>query len=228
MFFDRYAFANRPLVFLGDINDRGSHWVSISDCIWTRSILRNKYALEPTLPKYCELFRKTLAVPNATMDMLVNDLLKATTRARVEDDDEYRYVQDLLREMSRAPRRSDALAQLDDAKCWPCRTPTCSREFRSIGNFFVNDRQDLFDIFSSTHTFLDFGFDASRKIAGLFPHRRCHSFLSENVSIKTESREPLVDDDGLTQDLRGRADALAKYSTPCVRETPHVSLLMLV
>ena len=182
----------------------------------------------PSLNQYRDLFRDTLKVPNATMDMLVTDLLESPMDALMEDEDEYQYVKELLQEIARLRRNDEELERLDGKECWPCRTPTCTRELCSIGSFYVNDRQDLFDIFSDTHTFLDFDFDASRKVADLLRNRGCDSFLSEKVFIETESREPLEHDHDLTQDFRGRVDALVKYAISSSNWTPRFSLLTLV
>lgn len=166
----------------------------------------------PSLNQYRGLFRDTLEVPNATMDMLVTDLLKSSMYDPMKDEDGYQYVKELLQEIARLQQNNKELKQLNNKKCWPCRTSTCPRKLCSIGSFYVNDRQDLFDIFSDSHTFLDFDFDTSKKVADLLRNRGCDSFLSEEVFIETESREPLERDYDLTQDFRGRADALLKYA----------------
>ncbi|KAF2276420.1 uncharacterized protein EI97DRAFT_458354 [Westerdykella ornata] len=215
------AFKKHPLVFLRGINDQSGQWLSLKDCIWTRSVLRSKHALMPSLNQYRGLFRDTLGVPNATMGMLITDLLKPLMDAPMEDEDGYQYVKELLQEIARLRQNDEELERLDDEECWPCCTPTCPRELCSIGNFYVNDRQDLFDIFADSHTFLDFDFDTSKKVADLLRNRGCNSFLSENVFIETESREPLEHDHDLTQDFRGRADALVKYFEHAECESPY-------
>lgn len=53
----------------------------------------------PSLNRYCDLFRYTLKVPNATMDMLVTDLLESLTDCPMEDEDDYEYVKELLQEI---------------------------------------------------------------------------------------------------------------------------------
>lgn len=206
----RKAFKKNPLVFLRGINRQSGQWLSLDDCIWTRSILRSKHALMPSLNQYRDLFRDTLQVLNATTDMLVTDLLGSLTDCPMEDEDDYQYVKELLKEIARMRPKNRELERLDDIECWPCRAPYCSRELCSIGYFYVNDRQDLFDIFSDSYTFLDFDFDTSKKVADLLRKQGCELFLSENVSIETESREPLEYDHDLTQDFRARADALVK------------------
>ncbi|KAH8697486.1 putative heterokaryon incompatibility protein [Talaromyces proteolyticus] len=209
--FHRRAFRKSPLVFLRGVNDQSGRWLSLKDCIWTRSVLRYKHALMPSLNQYRDLFRDTLEVPNATMDMLVTDLLESLTDYPMEDEDGYQYVKELLQEIARLRQNNKELERLDDIECWPCHTPNCPRDLCSIGSFYVNDRQDLFDIFSDSYTFLDFDFDTSRRVADLLRNRGCDSFLSENVFIDTESCEPLEYDHDLTQDFRSRADALVKY-----------------
>ena len=117
----------------------------------------------PSLNEYRHLFRDTLKVPNATMNMLVTDLLNSLMDCPMEDEDGYQYVKDLVEEISRLRQSEEELERLDDEECWPCRTPTCPRELLSIGHFYVNDRQDLFEIFSDNHTFLGFDFETSKK-----------------------------------------------------------------
>ncbi|KUL87498.1 hypothetical protein ZTR_04598 [Talaromyces verruculosus] len=163
----RHAFETTPLVFLRGINDQRGQWLSLEDCIWTRSVLRKKHALMPSLNDYRDLFRFTLEVPNATMDMLVTDLLESLTDCPMDDESDY--------------------------------------------YFYVNDRQDLFDIFSDSGTFLDFDFDTSKSLADMLRNLGCDSFLSDQVVINTESREPLNYNRDLTEEFRGRADALVKY-----------------
>ena len=182
----------------------------------------------PSLNQYRNLFRDTLEVPNATMEMLVTDLLESPMDAPMNDEDGYQYVKELLQEIARLRQNDAELERLDNKECWPCRTPTCPRQLCSIGSFYVNDRQDLFDIFSGTHTFLDFDFDTSRKVADLLRHRGCDSFISEEVFTETEAREPLEYEHALTQDFRGRADALVRYAISSSNRTPHFSLLTLV
>lgn len=166
----------------------------------------------PSLNQYRDLFRFTLEVPNATIDMLITDLLESLPDYPMEDEDGYQYVKELLQEIARLRQNDKELERLNDIECWPCHTPNCPRELCSIGSFFVNDRQDLFNIFTDDYTFLDFDFDTSKRVADLLRNRGCHLFLSENVLITTESREPLEYNHDMTQNFRGRADALVKYA----------------
>jgi hypothetical protein len=177
------------------------------------------------LKKYRGLFQCTLKVPNATMNLLVTDLLRSAKSDPMEDEDAYQYIKEIVQEIARPQRDDEKLKLLDNKACWPCRTPTCPRELCSIGSFYVNDRQDLFDIFSDYHNFLDFDFNASKKVADLLLTRDYDSSLSKNVVIRTESREPHSYDGDLTRDLRGRADALAKYAIVYSYWTPRFSCL---
>jgi hypothetical protein len=160
------------------------------------------------LDQYKGLFRDTLEVPNATVDMLVIELISMDVT--VGDKDEYEYVKELVKEVARLRPDKEALLELDDEECWPCRTSMGSHELCSIGSFYVNDRQDLFDIFSDSHTFLDFDFSTSKTVANLLRIQGCNLFLSEEVLIETEAREPLERNHGLTEDFRSRADALLR------------------
>jgi hypothetical protein len=166
----------------------------------------------PTLNQHRSLFRETLKVPNATMDMLVTDLLESI-KAPSNNEDEYQYVKDLLQGIARLWQKDEQLGRLNGKECWPCRTPKHSHKLYSIGNFFVNDRQNLSDIFAHSHVFLDMDFSATKNIADLLRNQGCDSFLSEKVSIETECCEPLESDHELTQDFRSRANALVKYAS---------------
>jgi hypothetical protein len=166
----------------------------------------------PSLNQYRGLFRDTLEVPNASMDMLVTDLLRSLMDDPMEDEDKYQYVKKLVQEIARLRHKDEKLERLDHEECWPCRMPTFPRQLCSIGDFYVNDRQDLFDIFSSSHTFLDFDFDTSKSVADLLRRQGCNSFLSESVLIETDPCKPLARDYDLTQDFRGRTNALVKYA----------------
>jgi hypothetical protein len=198
-----------PLVFLRGINGQGGQWLALKDCIWFRSVLRYKHAIMPSLNQYQDLFRDTLAVPNVGMGMLIADLLEPRMRNPI-DMDEFQYAKELLLDIARMQQNKEELNRLSGKECWPCRTPNCPRALCSIGNFYVNDRQDLFDLFSDTHSFLDFDFDDSKKVADLLRDRDCHSFLSETVSIETDCCEPLEYDHSLTHDIRGRTYAIIK------------------
>lgn len=167
----------------------------------------------PSLNDYRDLFRFTLEVPNATTDMLVTDLLESLTDCPMDDKGDYQYVKELLQEIARLWQENQELERLYDIACWPCHAPFCPRELCSIGSFYVNDRQDLFDIFSDSGTFLDFDFDTSKSLSDLLRDLGCDSFLSDQVVISTESREPLDYNRELTEEFRGRADALVKYAS---------------
>jgi hypothetical protein len=139
--------------------------------------------------------------------MLVNELLNLTD-IFMDDEDEYKYVKELLQEIARPPWNDADLERLNDEACWPCRKPTHTLELCSIGDFYVNDRQDLFDMFADSHTFLDCSFDISKRLIDLLCSQGCESFLSKSVLIDTECREPLRHNRHLTGDFRGRADYL--------------------
>jgi len=136
---------------------------------------RRSTPLNSSLNDYRHLFRDTLKVPNATIAMLVDGLLEPTR----DNPMEYGNVKEILQEIARLRKKED-LKRLNNEKCWPCHTPKYARKYHSVGNIYVNDRQDLFDIFSDRHTFLDFDFDTSKEIAELLPKRGRDSFLSES------------------------------------------------
>jgi hypothetical protein len=160
-----------------------------------------------SLNQYRDLFRDTLEVPNATRDMLVTELLDLASTV-IDDEDEYKYIKELLQEIARPPWDDEDLESLNDEACWPCCKPTHTLELCSIGDFYVNDRQDLFDMFADNYTFLDCSFDTSKRLTDLLRSQGCESFLSESVLIDMECREPLRQDRDLTGDFRGRANHL--------------------
>jgi hypothetical protein len=165
-----------------------------------------------TLNPYRALFRDTLKVPNVSLDMLITELLnKAPHPSAALNEDTFQYCKDLLMDINRIRETNDEQQRLNRARCWPCRSPLGQPTFSPIGDFYINDRQHLFDIFSSSMTFLDFDFNSTQIITGLLRSRGCVSFLSERVTMDTEALQPLEIDHALTQNYRRRADALDKY-----------------
>jgi hypothetical protein len=191
------------------MKDQSARWLSLEECVWTRTVLRNKHALRPSLNDYRDLFRDTLDVPNATLDMLVNGLLPFMGKI-VKQKDHFQYTKDLVQEIARKRPKKDQLESLQGEPCWPCRTPEGLRQLCKPSKFYVNDRQNLFDIFAKSKTFLDFSFDDSRTVTDLLRTLECKNFLSEQVSIVTEPRQPHQSSNDLTDDFCRRAKALAQ------------------
>lgn len=200
------------------MNGQRGQWLSLNDCIWTRSALRSVHALMPSLNQYKGLFRETLHVENATARMLVDELLLKTSSATpARNKMGYQYVKELILELSHQRMNDDDLRRLDGKKCWPCRIKTSSRHgFRSVGEFYVNDRQDLFEIFSDSETFLDFDFNISRDLKKLLCNRGCEMCLSDTVVEETESQISIEQDRDFIKDLRRRAAALVRYVDMCI------------
>jgi hypothetical protein len=196
-------------VFLRGRDNESDQWVALEDCIWTRSVLQSKHVLRYSLRQYRDLFKETLEVPNATREMLVTELLEVTYDFE-DDEDEHTYAKELLQELARPPWDDPDLERLSDEACWPCRTPEGTLEFFCIGDFYVNDRQDLYELFADTHTFLDCTFETSKRLTDLLLSQDCQSFLSKSVLIDTECLEPLSYDRHLTADFRSRAAYLMK------------------
>ncbi|KAF2187468.1 hypothetical protein K469DRAFT_772048 [Zopfia rhizophila CBS 207.26] len=208
----RQAFTAQPLVFLRSYDDAPSEWLHLDQCIWRPSKIRTKYALMPTLEEFGDLFQRILQVPNATLNTLIAELLDTTSdsSAAVNAED-FQYCKDLLLEINRKRETTNELQQLHGSRCWPCSMCSTEKMFRAIGEFYVNDRQLLFNEFKSSHTFLDLDFDDSRDISDLLRRLGCDSFLSETVAVETEAHQPLQYDQELTQDYRSRAVALSIY-----------------
>lgn len=209
--FGRKAFRGHPLVLFRDIGDRVTLWLDLKECVWTRSVLRSKHALAPSLNQYRNLFRDTLEVPNASMDMLVSELLHMPRSAGRIPCEDYKYTKELVQEIARLQRGDVELKRLDGQACWPC-ADAIDPAMRSIGEFYVNDRADLFNLFNGAACFLDFDFDTSKKLADLLHFQGCNMFLSTRVKILTESCEPLHFGEDFTQEFRARADALIRYA----------------
>lgn len=197
-------------MFLRGYNGNRGRWVELKDCVWSRTILRAKHALMNTLSQYRGLFRDTLDVPNVTLEMLVEGFI-GTSDAPTEDN--ITYSKDLLLDISGKRETDNELRPLRGAKSWPCRLPTGEAAFCEIGVFYINDRQNLFDVFKESQTFLDLGFDDSQRVRDLLRNLGCVSFLSEQVTVDTEPHQPLQIDHGLSQNYQRRADALSKYVT---------------
>jgi hypothetical protein len=207
----RKAFRGNSLVFLRGVDQQPGRWLALKDCIWAPSVLQSKHALMPSLNRDCGLFSDTLGVSNMTTDMLVSELLRESTQLNIKHhEDRYLYIKELVQKIARIQKDDTDLQKLRGKKCWPCRTPTRAQALRSIDDFFVNDRQNLFNLFADTHAFLDFDFDKSRNVYNLLRSQDC-KFLSENVGTETSPGKPLECDPELMQDLRSRANALVRY-----------------
>jgi len=123
----------------------------------------------PTLEEFGDLFQRILEVPNATLDMLIAELLDTTSDPSAADNaEDFRYCKDILLELNRKRERNSELQQLDGPQCWPCRMCSTERMFCAIGEFYVNDRQLLFNEFKDSHIFLDLDFDESRVFQNYF------------------------------------------------------------
>lgn len=193
-------------MFLRGYNGNRGRWLKLEDCVWSRTILRTKYALMSTLNQYRSLFRDTLDVPNVTLKMLVQGFISTS-------DTPWEYSKDLLLDISRKRETNNELRLLQGVKCWPCRLPTGEPAFCAVGDFYVNDRQNLFEIFKDSQTFLDLDFDDSRRVTDLLHKLGCVSFLSEQVKVNTEAHLPLQSDHEMSQNYQRRADALNRYVT---------------
>jgi hypothetical protein len=172
------------------------------------------------MKKHRELFRLTLGVPNANLGMLITDLLKTTQGNHMNNDDDYQHTKDLLKEIARLPIDLEELDRLDGEHCWPCHTPKSPHKFCSTNNFIVNDRQDLFEIFSKRHTFLDFDFGTTKKLTKLLESQSRISFLSKRVSIKTSFHGRCELDIASTNDFRARAGPLVTYADSSKKVRP--------
>ena len=152
-----------------------------------------------------------------------------TYDTREWNDKNFEYVKDILLAISRIRQSCHALEQLKHACCWPCRTPSGRQRLCAIGNFYVNDRQDLFDIFVDHKNFLYFDFNKSKVVKTLLEGRGCVSFLSKQATLNTTACEPLEFDSDLTQNYRSRANALNRYviQIPC-RSFPHTIIDILI
>ncbi|USP80364.1 uncharacterized protein yc1106_07638 [Curvularia clavata] len=204
------AFRKRPLIYLRGFNNENGRWLSLKDCVWTGSTLRNKHTLKPSLDGFRGLFRDTLKVPNTTIGMLVTELLQLTESFEGCEDD-YQYIKTLLKGIANLPQDNADLERLYDECCWPCRNPKQEPVLCSIGDFYVNDRQNLFNIFADHHTFLDFNFEDTKSLAVLLRGQGCESFLSENVAIETACSGQSIFNRDLTDDICSRADSLVLY-----------------
>jgi hypothetical protein len=181
--------------------------LELKECIWRLSNLRNKFALKPTLDEFGDLFTKILDVPDATLAMLIAELRDICVAA---EQVEFEYCKSLLLEISRKRETNDELEQLKSIRCWPCRSPSNKFSFCAIGEFYVNDRQLLYDMFQDSHPFLDLDFDSTQDVSGLLRKLHCTSFLSKQVTVETEACQPLLLNDELTQDYRIRCLAIKR------------------
>jgi hypothetical protein len=139
--------------------------------------------------------------------MLVTELLEVAECFEGNEDD-YQYIRELLKGIANLPQNDPDLERLNDECCWPCRNSDQERELCMMGDFYVNDRQNLYKMFADHHTFLDFNFEDTKLLTDLLVAQGCYSFLSESVSIETECCGQSAFDRNLTNDFRSRASSL--------------------
>ncbi|KAF2176591.1 hypothetical protein K469DRAFT_698364 [Zopfia rhizophila CBS 207.26] len=218
----RAAFNAAPLVYVPSQRLGQSSWLRLDECIWNRSSIKGKTALQPTLRDYATLFHRALGVPDVTMYMLVAELCSLSGEA---SQPAFRYGKELLRDLRRFTGKADESILLGERPCWPCRIRSGDLAWLKVGQFYVNDRQNLFEIFSNRVSFLDFDFDDSRPITPLLKKVGCKDFLSDRVGIETMALGRLEQDPRLTQKYRSRAQAL--WNQPRNPQSPqNIELLL--
>jgi hypothetical protein len=196
------------LVYVRNYNDGTGDWVDLNECIWRSSNLQSKHSLQPTLDEFADLFIRILDVPNATLDMLIAEIRDACAST---GQDSHAYCKSLLLEISGKRETNDELEQLVSMTCWPCQRPWGEALFCGKGDFFINDRQLLYDMFNDSQTFLDLDFETTKALSELLRRLNFTTFLSEQVTIETEACQPLLIDHDLTQEYRIRGTAIRRY-----------------
>lgn len=101
-------------MFLRGYNGNRGRWLKLEDCVWSRTILRTKYALMSTLNQYRSLFRDTLDVPNVTLKMLVQGFISTSDTPWERN---ICYSKELLLDISRKRETNNELRLLQGVKC---------------------------------------------------------------------------------------------------------------
>lgn len=160
------------------------------------------------------------------MKNLVDELLRVCGRAdSIQDESDWIYVKTLLLEIARTPTKDGSeLERLGWNKCWPCQAPKAQREYRYLHDFYVDDVGNLPNDFFEQCTFLNLDVDSSEGLSDLLSALEFEQFISEHVEIETKAEGSLRLDRTLTRDLRGRADALTRYSNSFALPPPSASL----
>lgn len=202
----RSRFEKEPLIFVSD--SRGKHaWLYPGQCVWAKSCLRSKASLQ-TLYRGLEiLFRNIIGAHDITLSILVEELCRISTkedeRAMSED---FHYAKELIQACSKFETEVGSSNELTSEPCWPCRSREGSRIWKKAKEFFANDRQDLYDIFSKFVTFLDFKFEEVNRIKS-FLKAAGIKFISSAVP-NTRLEEPFEIDVDRKADMHWRAEYL--------------------
>lgn len=186
----------------------------LAKCVWNDSCLRTKSVLIHSLKDHENLFCRTLGVPDADSKMYFKELkMKVEDMNAMADVDTYNYVKQLLIGIASLPKTATMLAWLKSEKCWPYRTAKGSGKLRSMEqDFYINDSQQLFDIFFETHPCLDFDVQSSNTLKPLLEKFGCRNHLSKCVTMEAEPYKLLRANDTFTRDLRARTGALMRYA----------------
>ena len=199
----RSSFKDAPLIYVPD-GDGGHRWLCPDECVWTKSCLRSKSALGPYYGA-CgmdDLFRETIGVQDVTLEILVDELcVNSNSLPTVES---FQYAKKLIKACSEFGslllRDSDLIRQ----RCWPCRNMAGEMVWESVEEFYTNDNQDLYEMFSSITSFLDFKFEEIRRLKSFLKAVGVRS-ISGHVDSATSPEAPCSVNDVATKDIQRRA-----------------------
>ena len=222
-------FRRHPLIFRR--SKSAPRWQRLGDCVWEGvKALKSRFALAQPYARFEELFRQILEVPDASAEMLVEEL-RSESRTRFDHsvDEQVQQVTALLTGLNDFARRSTGLPKevsrsLLTLTCWPCCLEgstvivfvSCETEF------FINDRRDIAELFGNQISMLQLSVEAVSALnrllkALMLDDRR----LSESTKVETRSCGPQRLDESQTKSLRMKSEALLRYAP-----SPSISLPM--
>lgn len=151
----RSAFENRSLVYVQEPGFSG--WRSPSQCLWASTTnIDGKSAVRDQYADFEDFFTNVLGVRLVNLTMLHDQLIAAATKGAPPEQ-----IKELLLDISSHLRSASNRPQADrvlQSTIFPVRCPgesgvtLCSKETE----FFIVDREDLFDAFQSRVRYLDF------------------------------------------------------------------------
>lgn len=205
-----------PLVFVPATSPDRERWVRLKDCVWkSPSCIQSKFALSSHYSSLHGFFNLNLQVKNATLSLLVDDIIRMT-RSKVN----LNHI-DILKAMvlgmqgflkKKAEQNTDTqLLRLQETAYLPVHESALKTTLltSSRDKFFIPDRKELLEAFGDDLPILDFTVDEVRHMKPLLENLGMSGkFLSHCVEEAYDLKGAKKVDDVATRSLRTKNHAL--------------------
>lgn len=191
-----------------------SRWVNLSSCRWDTVAALQLHGLSAHFPRLRNLFKDILNVRNADAVDIINELASAK-----DADDPVAKVQRLLialsDQFSLSPTENAAVHRIkkEAMKVFPIMDAQSSLRLCSTtdGDWFIPDRQRLYESFKSKVGFLHLGGGTTRTISTLVERLGLDDrFLTKHVREETQAGGDVVYQREMTDMVRSKAFYMAQ------------------